>query len=120
MVTVVERRRLIETKERYSMAGKLLLEEERVFLSLKDTLRGVSYSIPDSSLSEVSGDNGYAKTFRKAGTVLVLSSPIPVVSDILGVGMLALGIVSEYKKRRKLRSLLEDYIYYLSQNTELV
>ena len=102
---IINRRVMLEN------LASLSVSEQRVYGRLSKDLYSVKKVVPREDFLVLDGRTGYSSVLKKAGTALVLSSPIPIVSDVLGAGLLALGILSEYRRRRRLRYLLNDYSY---------
>jgi hypothetical protein len=106
----------IERLESLNNLSYLLKEQESTYGKLRQDLMNIKPLIPDESFLVLGEKSGYTRTLKKAGTALVLASPIPIVSDIIGVGLLGAGLVTEYRKRKRIRRLLEEYTYYLSSD----
>ena len=112
MASIYNVKRMVdERKRRLEHLAGLAVKEEELYTKLKGDLGSVRKTAPNEELLVIGGKTSYSGVLKKAGTVLVLSSPIPVVSDVVGASLLTLGVLSEYRKRRKLRWLLTDYSY---------
>jgi hypothetical protein len=118
---LVSRKKYRDTERLESLnnLSYLLKEQERTYSKLKQGLLDIKPIIPDENFLVLSEKTGYTRTLKKAGTALVLASPIPIVSDLLGVGLLGAGLITEYRKRRRIRRLLEEYTYFLSSDVLL-
>jgi len=93
--------------ENMEMNAKILTE-------LNSTVKKIRKDKPATEDFLVSEENKYHKTMKKTGTALILTAPIPIVSDVLGISLLTLGIVGEYKKRKNLQKALSDYLEFLN------
>ncbi len=101
----------------YKELSGLAKEKERTFEGVRDSVFTVKKSVPKGEDFMLEGSSGYSKALKKAGTMLILSSPVPFVSDILGVGFLATGVISEYKRRKRLQRVIEDYVYLINNES---
>lgn len=97
----------------YKLIKEVIEEEVHALEAFKRILFDTRRSIPNSLEFIDQANTSNTEKLKKVGTTLILTAPVPIISDIIGIGLFTTGVLSEYRKRKKLQEALNNYIELL-------
>lgn len=106
------RRRLSD----YRVMESILREEAETLDNLREILFEVKDTVPRPHELVEPGNSKTAERLKKAGTTLILTAPVPVISDVLGASMFVAGVLEEYRRRKRIRETLSNYIEAITED----
>ncbi len=103
----------IRSASGYKLIKEVMEEEVYALETFKRILFDTRRSIPDSLEFIDQANTRRTEKLKKVGTTLILTAPVPIISDIIGIGLFTTGVLTEYRKRKKLQEALNNYIELL-------